>query len=259
MSGNAHTLIIGGTHGAGRELVCLLAGRGDRVTVVGRREPRADDAGIPGVRFLRADITDAEALPSMLDAAVAHSGPLSKVAFFQRFRGAGDDWQGEIAVSLAATKNIIELAVPRFATGGNRAIVAVSSIAGQFVASEQPLSYHLGKSGIEQIVRYYAVTLGPLGIRVNCVRPGNMLKEESRDFYEKNRALTSLYERLTPLGRMGTSLECAEVVAFLLSDKASFVTGQNLTMDGGTSLQWPEGVCRELAGLNIDVTRKNKG
>ncbi len=67
-----------------------------------------------------------------------------------------------------------------------------------------------------------------------------------------------LYEKLTPLGRMGTSEELAKVVRFLLSGDASFVTGQTMTMDGGVSLQWPEGLCRELAGLNMDVTRKNK-
>jgi len=252
-----HVLIIGGTHGAGRELVRLLSAQGGKVSVVGRRLPREDDASLSGVSFFQADITDTENLSQMIQDAVATNGAFNGIAFFQRFRSDKDDWDGEIAVSLTATKNIIDLAVPYFVPEGNKSIVAVSSIAGQFIASEQPVSYHIGKSGIEQIVRYYAVTLGAQGIRVNCVRPGSMLKEESKQFYLENKSLTDLYSKLTPLGRMGTSEECANVVEFLLSDKASFVTGQQLTMDGGVSLQWPEGICRDLAGLNVNVTRKN--
>ncbi|WP_319467385.1 SDR family oxidoreductase [uncultured Pseudodesulfovibrio sp.] len=253
---DTHVLVIGGTHGGGRELVKLLSSVGGRVSVVGRREPREDDAALPGVKFIQADITDAESGSFIVDSAVAANGPLNGVAFFQRFRGDGDDWEKEIAVSLTATRDIIDAAIPRFSADGPKSIVAISSIAGQFVASEQPLSYHMGKSGIEQIVRYYAVTLGSQGIRVNCVRPGSVLKEESKSFYYENRPLMELYEKLTPLGRMGTSEELAKVVRFLLSGDASFVTGQTMTVDGGVSLQWPEGLCRELAGLDMDVTRK---
>ncbi len=255
---DAHILVVGGTHGAGRELVKLISQGGGKSSVVGRRVPRDDDAALSGASFFQADITDTSSVESMVEDAVAQNGVFNGIAFFQRFRGTEDDWVGEIAVSLTATKSIIDAAVPYFAEDGSQSIVAISSIAGQFVASEQPVSYHIGKSGIEQIVRYYAVSLGGRGIRVNCVRPGSMLKEESREFYYKNKPLMELYEKLTPMGRMGTSEELAKVVRFLLSDDASFVTGQTITMDGGTSLQWPEGTCRELAGLNMDVTRKPK-
>lgn len=253
-----HILIVGGTHGAGRELVKLVASSGGKGSVVGRRAPLEEDAKLPGVSFFQADITDDRSVSAMIDDAVSANGPFNGIAFYQRFRGDSDAWESEIAVSLAATKSIIEKCVPHFAEEGPRSIVAISSVAATLVASEQPVSYHLGKSGVEQLVRYYAVTLAPKGIRVNCVRPGSMLKEESRNFYMKeNVPLRELYEKLTPLGRMGTSLELAKVVRFLLSDDASFVTGQTLTMDGGVSLQWPEGLCRKLAGLDDNVTRES--
>jgi NAD(P)-dependent dehydrogenase (short-subunit alcohol dehydrogenase family) len=251
-----HIFIVGGTHGAGRELVKLVSAGGGRASVIGRREPRQDDAALPGTSFFQADITDPEAMASIMDKAVAANGPVNGLAFYQRFRGDSDDWESEIAVSLTATRDIIELAIPRFGSEGNRSIVAISSIASRFIASEQPLSYHLGKAGIEQIVRYYAVSLAPRGIRVNCVLPGSMVKEESRQFYEEQVELRELYERLTPMRRMGSSEELAKIVRFLLGSDAACLTGQFLLMDGGVSLQWPEGVCRDLAGFNIDVTRK---
>ena len=251
----AHALIIGGTHGAGRALVHLLSEQGELVSVVGRTAPPAGDLNFEGVIFYQGDVCDHGRMAQIVDEASAVA-PLTKLVFFQRFRGSGDDWEKEIAVTLTATRKIIDLVVPRMPEKGDKSIVAISSIATRFIASEQPVSYHLGKAGIDQIVRYYAVVLGPQGIRVNSVCPSTMIKEESREFYAGNKPLTDLYERITPLGRVGTAEDCANVVEFLLSPKAGFVTGQQLMLDGGISLQWPEGLCREIAGLNIQVTRK---
>lgn len=250
-----HSFIVGGTHGAGRALVRQLAEQGNLVSVVGRSAPPSKDTALAGVTYYQSDVCDTARMAEVL-AQAAGKAPIRQLAFFQRFRGEGDDWEKEIAVSLTATKDIIDMTVPHMPKDGDKSIVAVGSIASRFVASEQPVSYHLGKSGMDQIVRYYAVTLGKLGIRVNSVCPSTMIKEESKHFYDSNEELTDLYKKLTPLGRVGTAEECANAVAFFLSDKSSFITGQHLVMDGGISLQWPEGLCREIAGLNVNVTRK---
>lgn len=107
------------------------------------------------------------------------------------------------------------------------------------------------------MVRYYAVTLGPRRIRVNSVSPGTVLKDESKDFYLKNEQLYNLYKGIIPLGRMGTAEEVANVVAFLCSSKASFITGQNIVVDGGLSLIWQETLARKVASLDhLRVTRQ---
>ena len=251
----SHALVIGGTHGSGRALVQRLSRQGDLVSVVGRTAPPEEDAALEGVAFYRGDVCDPERMAAVVEEASAVA-PVTKLAFFQRFRGTGDDWEKEIAVTLTATRRIIDLVAPRMPEEGDKAIVAVSSIASRFIASEQPVSYHMGKAGLDQIMRYYAVVLGKRGIRVNAICPSTMIKEESRTFYDNNKPLTDLYARITPLGRVGTAEDCADVAEFLLSSRAGFVTGQQIMLDGGLSLQWPEGLCREIAGLDIQVTRK---
>ena len=126
--------------------------------------------------------------------------------------------------------------------------------ASHLVAAEQPPSYHVGKAALVQLARCYAVALGPDGVRVNCVTPGAVLKEESRDFYLGNAPLQELFRRVTPLGRMGRAEEIADVIAFLCSPQASFVTGQNLAVDGGLSLHWQESLAR-LAAEGKPTTR----
>lgn len=232
---SAHSLVVGGTRGIGRALAKLRAGEGDTVSVIGRRLPPENERIVGHVRYWAVDLMDHDRLPAHLDEIIESHGPLNNLVFLQRYRGTEDDWAGELHTTLTATRIMIEGAADHFADGG-KSIVVVSSLASRLIAKEQPASYHVAKAGLTQLVRYYAVVLGAKRIRVNCVSPGTVLKEESRDFYRRNDKLAQLYERLTPLGRMVTAQEVARVIAFLCSDAASLITGQDLVVDGGLSL-----------------------
>src|SRR3989344_4571796 len=240
-----HTLIIGATRGLGREIAKTLQAERHLISAVGRN--LADNTKIPGVHYYLTDLTDSQKFANTLKKIIKQNGKLNHLVFCQRFRGQEkENWQGEISIALTATKNIIEQLKDEFSKDSDNSIVVISSIISNFIGLEQPVSYHVAKSGLIQLVRYYAVVLGPSGIRVNSVSPGTFVKEESRDFYEKNSKLQDLYKKITPLGRMNTSADIANVVSFLVNPKSSFITGQNIIVDGGISLHSHETLARSL-------------
>lgn len=240
-----HSIVVGGTRGSGRALVRLLHGQGHAVSVVGLRSA-PPERGLPNTRFVKADLADARRLPALCRSLTGWGGPLDSLFFFQRYRGGKDSWKGELDVSLTATKTMIEALSGSFLETGARSVVAIGSVGGHLIAGEQPVGYHVGKAGLIQLVRFYAVALGPRGIRVNLVSPGTVVKEESRAFYAKSRKLQTLYKRLIPLGRMGRAEEVAQAAEFLRGPKSSFITGQNIVVDGGLSLLWQESLARAL-------------
>ena len=79
--------------------------------------------------------------------------------------------------------------------------------------------------------------------------PLTFMKPESRDFYLSDARLLEVYQRLVPLGRLGEADNSADLLDFLCSDKASFINGQCIFVDGGVSVIWPEEVARSAAGL----------
>jgi NAD(P)-dependent dehydrogenase (short-subunit alcohol dehydrogenase family) len=254
-----HTLIIGGTRGTGRALVRLFASKGHLISVIGRHQPAATKASPERVHYWKTDILNQSQLEKTLAEIVRKNGKLNCLVFCQRYRGQEDPWSGDLQVSLTATKTAIEQLSDSFADNGDKAIVIVGSIAGQFVAEEQPVSYHVAKAGLAQMVRFFAVALGAKGIRVNGVSPSSILKEESKHFYLEHQELLELYRRIVPLGRMGTAEEIAGVIEFLCSSKASLITGQNIVVDGGLSLQGQESLARKVARLtDLPITQQSQ-
>ncbi len=241
-----HSLVIGGTRGIGRELVDEFVRKGHNVSVTARHIPEPDVSNA-GAQYWAADVTDKE-MPVTLGKIVNRTGKINFLVFFQRFRGPGQSWDGEIETSLTATKTIVEAMQDQFADG-EKSIVIVSSIAATKVGAYLPIEYHAVKAALCHMVRYWAVVLGPFGIRVNSVSPGTVLKEESKAFFTSDRKLSDLYRKITPLRRFGHAREVAQVISCLCSEQTSFVTGQDIVVDGGVSLQWQESLARELLDI----------
>jgi NAD(P)-dependent dehydrogenase (short-subunit alcohol dehydrogenase family) len=229
-----HYVVVGGSRGLGRAFAAARATSGHVVSVVSRS---IGDA--PGVNYHQCDLDHADA-PTLFEAIRRRSGPIDALAFFQRYRGTGDAWDGELRTSLSATRSLVEASPGYFAADGLRSIVLVSSVNAFFVSSELPPGYHVAKAGLCQLARYYACTLGPLGIRVNAVCPSTFVKPETESYYGAGSEVASRLAAMSPLGRMGTHREMNDVVLFLLGEQSSFVTGQALVVDGGISLRWPE-------------------
>jgi len=231
-----HIVIVGGTSGSGRVLVRRSSEKQNLVSLLGRHPSPEVQQHLTGVSFYQVDLGDITDVLKVIKKFVADNGKITHLIFYQRFRGNGDNWEGEFQISLTATKLIIETCTELFDGSDENSIVVVSSIAGHLIHTEQPVSYHMVKAGLNQMVRYYAVMLGSRGIRVNCVSPSIVIKDESKQYYSEQGDLRKVYEKIIPLHRMGKAEDIADVIEFLCSNKSSYITGQEIIVDGGLSL-----------------------
>jgi NAD(P)-dependent dehydrogenase (short-subunit alcohol dehydrogenase family) len=243
-----HFLVVGGTRGIGRALVNrLVAEENNSVSVLGRS--RGSDVSSSRLTYYAVDVSNREALLLSLDQAVTSYGKLACVIFLQRHRALNEEFDFELTVALSATKNAIDHLVKQrhFSSDGQaNSIVLVSSVADRYVATEQSLGYHVCKAGFTHLARYYALALGPVGLRVNSVAPCVVAKDEAKEFWDNTEWLVDRYTKLIPLGRMGTPQDIVNAILFLASDQASYITGQNLVVDGGLTLRSHESLIREF-------------
>lgn len=240
-----HSLIVGGTRGAGKVIAERLLAKGHDVSIVSRTKPQDPLAAT----YIQLDLSDPKSLPERIGAALPPAVNFNHLIFAQRFRGEGDDWHGELHASVSATRAFIEAVDRRCPDGAAGTITIIGSVYGRFVGEGQPVSYHIAKAALEHLVRYYAVNLGKKGIRVNGVSPSRCLKPESREYVLEDEKLMKLLKEIVPIGRLGTTDDIADTVEFLLSPGASYVTGNIITLDGGLSLVWPETAARKIAGF----------
>lgn len=237
-------LVTGGANGIGRAIAERLAAEGARVVAVDREEgPDLGESVLP----LRWDLSDtgalgdlvaeAESLVGSLDVLVNNAGVFEPALAVDLTL---ESYQHVLAVNLHAPVFLASRAARGMVQRGYGRIVNITSVHGRF-GEETALSYDVAKGGLEQATRTLAVELSRFGVLVNAVAPGfvstRMSVVDGRDELESDWFKEVYLEHgKLPIRRHAMPFEIAEHVAWLASERNTYVTGQVLTVDGGLTV-----------------------
>ena len=244
-------LVTGGGSGIGLACARQLVAAGASVTLAGRSVDRVAEAGqhlqadAPDgvvVQWVSCDVTvendvqraaEVAAEPTgavQLAVASAGTGTMAPVISADR-----EAWDHVLATNLTGTMLLFKHVGASAVAAGGGSLVAISSIAGH--ASHRWMSaYCVAKAGVDMLVRTAADELGRHGVRVNSVRPG-LVDTELAAMLVNDADIKADYLAQMPLGRVGKPDDVAALVAFLCRPEASWITGENLSVDGGHHLR----------------------
>lgn len=236
-----NAMILGGTSGIGLATALLLRERGAVVTVVSNQTP-APQAGMEPLCWRECDVRDPEMVRTAVAWATRHR-PLDCLVYsvgIQRYGSVTkttlDEWDAVQQVNARGFFLAAHYAIPTMSRGGS--IVAVSSVQAAAVQAGVA-AYAASKGTLDSLVRSIAVDYAAQGIRANTVRPGTIDTPMIRASADRlcgaasSDALVEEWGRFHPIGRVAQPREVAEVIAFLLSDRSSFVAGATFDVDGG--------------------------
>ena len=239
-------LVTGGTSGIGRETAVLFAKAGAKVVVAGRRELEGLEtielvraAGADGL-FVKTDVSKASEVDALVQKAVEKFGRLD-VAFNNAgvegvlapiIRQSEDDFDRTIDINLKGVWLCLKYEIRQMLKqGGSGAIVNMSSIMG-LVGALGAAAYSASKHGVIGLTKTAALENAKNGIRINAVCPGfteTPMTDRSLRVPSVHKYVLSCH----PVGRLAAPTEIAEAVVWMCSDRASFMTGQSLVLDGG--------------------------
>ncbi len=232
-----HAIVTGAGGDIGACITELAVSRGYRVVAVDVRPNQIDALAyrLDGVVPIVADITDPDSVKKAFDvfdspldllvnnAGLVRFGPLESLAV--------KDFQDVVNVNLVGSFIVAREAAVRMKATGGGAIVNVTSMGGIHPAPGGG-AYGASKAGLAQMTELMSVEWGPYGIRVNAVAPGFIDAGMSAPFF-KDEAVREKRTGGVPLGRLGTAADVAQTVLYLGSEEATYITGQEIVIDGG--------------------------
>lgn len=246
-----YALVTGGGTGIGLGIARQLLQAGANVTISGRREDvlhkakeQFESNGVTpeSIKVSVCDVTLPEEVLKTVEEASGENGSID-IAVANAGIGAGgpfltleaDTLRSVFEVNVIGAFNTIQKSAERMReTGGS--IIAISSIAGA-LGGRFRAAYSASKAGLDMLVKSAADELGGFGIRINSVRPGIVRSEATAAMFDHMPHLIDDYRRNMALGKVGEPEEVGDAVVWLASDASSWVTGQNIAVDGGHTLR----------------------
>jgi NAD(P)-dependent dehydrogenase (short-subunit alcohol dehydrogenase family) len=241
------TVVTGASSGIGRGVAEAMAEAGANLVLVGRDEKRLRET-VEAVKKRSAEaepvaveLTADDAASTIVEAAMNRFGALNILVncagIFepQPFETQPlESFDRQMAVNVRAPFALTQAALPHLRPDG--AVVNISSIAG-YAGFPQSAAYCATKGAVELMTRALATELGPQGVRVNCVAPGNIRTPMNAGEFAASPEYERSLEDKTPLGRIGETEDIAAAVVFLASPAAKFVNGASWLVDGGWAAQ----------------------
>lgn len=245
---NFTALVTGGASGMGVQVAHLFADAGADVVLVDANASLADQAAESmGASALVGDVSDPEFCNRVVASTVERTGRLNAVVnaagIIARKTGVETtdaEWQRAMAVNAGGVFYMGRAAARHMRAHGGGAVVNFGSIWGE-LGGPGALAYASSKGAVHQVTRTFALELAREGVRFNCVCPGEvdtpMLRAAGRSVPLSDAQALEMGQRVVPMGRLAQPQEIAQVVLFLCSDAASYMTGAMVYVDGGYSTQ----------------------
>lgn len=242
---NKTFIITGASSGIGKAVSKFAVERGANAAITARRKNELEllskEMNSANIEIIPADITIEADQKSIIEKTVKRFGTIDVLVNAAGIIGGGnventslDDWDFMMGVNLRSTFRMIQLSLPHLIERkGN--IVNVSSITG-VRAFPNVLAYCVSKAGVDQLTHCAALELAPKGVRINSVNPGVVLTNLHRAGgmnSENYQAFLEHSKTTHPIGRVGTAEEVAELILFLASERAGWITGVSYSIDGG--------------------------
>ncbi len=239
---NKTCLVTGGSNGIGKAICDRLIAEGCNVIVLDRQKP--DD--MDKVIFYSCDLSIEENVKQTVDEIINKFNKIdvlvnnAAIFIMKGIEATVQDWEKTLQMNVISVSNLTKQLLPLIKHSGKGSIINISSISG-IIGQANFAIYNASKAAILGLTKCWAVDFGKFNIRVNNILPGYIESPSSKKYLQERGLNESLIDRKLkaqhPLGRQGKPEDIANVVAFIASEDSSFITGADIVVDGGFTIQ----------------------